>query len=159
MKRALLVAVIAVLPAVASAQTAPDLIIHHAKVFTADPAHRFAEAVAVKGNRIVAVGTNADVTALAGGGTKTLKAAGRVVVPGFNDAHTHQGPRPEGFVSGMDNDASWELASAALGNATEETPGDVWIYGTIRGGMGLENVFGGGVYLLEFGTERRAGLD
>ncbi|MEA2339390.1 MAG: hypothetical protein QOE82_3397, partial [Thermoanaerobaculia bacterium] len=132
MKRALLVAVVAAFPFVANAQsTAPDLIIHHAKVFTADPAHRFAEAVAVKGNRIVAVGTNADVTKLAGDGTKQIDAGGRVVVPGFNDAHTHQGPRPEGFVSGMENDASWDLASAALANAAEETAGDVWLYGTI----------------------------
>ena len=131
MKRALLVAVIAVLPAVARAQTAPDLIIHHAKVFTADPAHRFAEAVAVKGNRIVAVGTNAEITALAGTATKRLNAGGRVVIPGINDAHTHQGPRPEGFVAGMDNNPSWELASAALANASEESASDLWIFGTI----------------------------
>lgn len=132
MKRALLVAVLAVLPAVVRAQTGePDLIIHHAKVFTPDPAHRFAEAVAVKGNRIVAVGTNAEITALAGAATTRLNAGGRVVIPGLNDAHTHQGPRPEGFVVGMDNNPTWDLASAALGNASEETAGDLWIFGTI----------------------------
>ena len=132
MKRALLVAVIAVLPAVARAQTgAPDLIIHHAKVFTPDPAHRFAEAVAVKGNRIVAVGTNADITALAGDATKRFDAGGRVVIPGINDAHTHQGPRPEGFIAGMEDNPTWDLASAALSNASEETASDLWIFGTI----------------------------
>jgi len=132
MKRALLVAVLAVLPAVARAQSgAPDLIIHHAKVFTPDAAHRFAEAVAVKGNRIVAVGTNADITALADDKTKRVDAGGRVVIPGFNDAHTHQGPRPEGFVVGMEDDPTWALASAALANASEETAGDLWIFGTI----------------------------
>jgi predicted amidohydrolase YtcJ len=132
MKRALLVAVIAVLPAVARAQTgAPDLIIHHAKVFTPDPAHRFAEAVAVKGNRIVAVGTSAEITALGDDKTKRFDAGGRVVIPGLNDAHTHQGPRPEHFIVGMEDNPSWALASAALANASEETSSDLWIFGTI----------------------------
>lgn len=132
MKRALLAAVVAVLPIIAVAQSeAPDLIIHHAKVFTGDPAHRFAEAVAVSGNRIVAVGTNAEITALAGRTTKRLDAAGRVVIPGFNDAHTHQGPRPAGFEMSLDDDATWDLVSAGLGGANDESPSDLWIYGTI----------------------------
>src|SRR5207248_1737145 len=84
-----------------------------------------------KGNRIVAVGTNAEITALAGDATQRIDAGGRVVIPGFNDAHTHQGPRPEGFIAGTQNDPSWALASAALANASEETPSDLWIYATI----------------------------
>src|SRR5258707_12734881 len=110
MKRALLAAVVFAFPLLASADSPPDLIIHHAKVFTADPAHRSAEAVAIRGNRIVAVGTNTEVMALAGDGTKRIDAGGRVVIPGFNDAHTHQGPRPEGFITSFDNDPRWELA-------------------------------------------------
>src|SRR5882757_4748621 len=102
MKRALLAAVVLAFPLLVFADNAPDLIIHHAKVFTADPAHRSAEAVAIRGNRIVAVGTNAEVTALAGTGTKRIDAGGRVVVPGFNDAHTHQGPQPDGFTLSLD---------------------------------------------------------
>jgi predicted amidohydrolase YtcJ len=131
MKRALLVAVVALVPAVMLAQGAPDVIIHHAKVFTGDPAHRFAEAVAIQGNRIIAVGTNAEITAMADDKTNRVDAGGRVVVPGFNDAHTHQGPRPEGFTLSLDEDASWPLLSAALASATDETPGDVWVYGTV----------------------------
>ncbi|MEA2325941.1 MAG: hypothetical protein QOE68_900 [Thermoanaerobaculia bacterium] len=131
MKRALLVAVVALVPVAVLAQSAPDLIIHHAKVFTGDPAHRFAEAVAIQGNKIVAVGTNANITAMADGKTNRIDAQGRVVVPGFNDAHTHQGPRPEGFVLSLDEDATWPLVSAGLANAAEETPGDIWVYGTI----------------------------
>jgi predicted amidohydrolase YtcJ len=131
MKRALLVAVIVFLPAVLFAQAAPDLIIHHAKVFTGDSAHRFAEAVAIQGNTIVAVGTNAGITAMADEKTKQIDAGGRVVVPGFNDAHTHQGPRPEGFALSLDQDAPWPLVSAALAGAADETAGDMWVYGTI----------------------------
>src|SRR3954468_22999996 len=131
MKRALLVRVVALLPFAVLAQSAPDVIIHDAKVFTGDPAHRFAEAVAIRDNKIVAVGTNADITAMADDKTNRIDAGGRVIVLGFNDAHTHQGPRPEGFSLSLDRDVPWPLVSAALANATEETPGDIWIYGTI----------------------------
>ncbi|MEA2413925.1 MAG: hypothetical protein QOI58_582 [Thermoanaerobaculia bacterium] len=131
MKRALLVAVVALLPVAVLGQSAPDLIIHHAKVFTGDPAHRFAEAVAIQGNKIVAVGTNADITAMADRKTNRIDAGGRVVVPGFNDAHTHQGPRPEGFTLSLDENAGWPLVSAALAGAADETAGDLWIYGTV----------------------------
>src|SRR4051794_2969922 len=131
MKRALLVAVVVLLPVAVLAQSAPDVIIHHAKVFTADPAHRFAQAVAIRDNKIVAVGTNAGIIAMADDKTNRIDAGGRVIVPGFNDAHTHQGPRPEGFSLSLEQDAAWPLVSAALTNATEETPGDMWVYGTI----------------------------
>ena len=131
MKRALLVVVVAFLPLVVLAQSAPDLIIHHAKVFTGDPAHRFAEAVAIQDNKIVAVGTNTEIMALADHKTHSVDAQGRVVVPGFNDAHTHQGPRPDGFALSLDDNAGWPLVSAALAGAADETPGDFWIYGTI----------------------------
>jgi predicted amidohydrolase YtcJ len=132
MKRVLLVAVIALLPVALLGQgAAPDIIIHHAKVFTADAAHRFAEAVAIEGNKIVAVGTNAEIVAMAGNRTNRIDAGGRVVVPGFNDAHTHQGPRPEGFVMSPDQNATWPLVSAALAGAVDETPGDFWLYATV----------------------------
>jgi predicted amidohydrolase YtcJ len=132
MKRVFLAAVIAAFPFMAIAQSdAPDLIIHHGKVFTAGPSNRWAEAVAIRGNRIVAVGTNAQITALAGNATKRVDAGGHVVVPGFNDAHTHQGPKPEGFALSTEDDPTWALASAALVNSGEETSGDFWVFGTI----------------------------
>ena len=132
MKRVLLAAVAAIFPFIASAQdAAPDLIVHHGRVFTADPSHRWAEAVAIRGNRIVAVGRTTEIAALAGDTTKRVDAGGRVVVPGFNDAHTHQGPRPDGLRLALDHDPTWAVVSAALVNAAEETPGDAWVYGTI----------------------------
>jgi predicted amidohydrolase YtcJ len=131
MKRTLLAAVVFLVPFLAFADDAPDLIIHHAKIFTADPAQRWAEAVAIRGNRIVAVGTNAEVTARAGTATRRIDAGGKLVVPGFNDAHTHQGPQPPGFAMSLDPDPTWALVSAGIGGATDESSGDLWIYGTI----------------------------
>lgn len=68
---------------------APDLIIVNAAVRTMDAAKPAAEAVAVAGSRISAVGTSADLRALAGAKTRVLDAGGKSVLPGFNDAHVH----------------------------------------------------------------------
>ncbi|HEV3485046.1 MAG TPA: amidohydrolase, partial [Vicinamibacterales bacterium] len=67
----------------------PDLIIVNAKVHTVDPAKPSAEAVAVCGEIIARVGPSTDVGRLAGPGTRVIDARGRLLVPGFNDAHVH----------------------------------------------------------------------
>lgn len=66
-----------------------DLLILGGRVHTLDPADREAEAVAVAGDRIAAVGSSADLLGLAGDGTKVVDVAGRAVLPGLIDAHTH----------------------------------------------------------------------
>jgi predicted amidohydrolase YtcJ len=74
---------------VAQAQPPADLLILNGKVYTADAAAHFQEAVAVRGNRIAAVGTTRELEALRGPATVVLDAGGRAVMPGFNDVHTH----------------------------------------------------------------------
>jgi predicted amidohydrolase YtcJ len=78
-----------VLPAGARAAEPADLVLRNAVVHTVDPSRPRAEAVAVRGNRIVAVGSNADVQPFAGSRTRVLDLAGRTVVPGFDDSHAH----------------------------------------------------------------------
>jgi len=68
---------------------APDLLLLNAAVRTMDDAQPRAEAVAVLGNRIAAVGTTAELRPLAGPKTRVIDAGGRTVLPGFNDAHVH----------------------------------------------------------------------
>lgn len=75
--------------AAAASGTAPDLVLHNGKVFTVDPDRPWASAVAVRGARIAAVGEDAPVLALAGPETVTIDLGGRLLVPGFNDAHVH----------------------------------------------------------------------
>ena len=67
----------------------PDVIIINAKVHTVDARRPFAEAVAVCGETITRVGTTAGIRPLAGPSTRVIDAGGRLVVPGFNDAHVH----------------------------------------------------------------------
>jgi predicted amidohydrolase YtcJ len=73
------------------AQTKPaaDTIIQNANVWTVDPALPQAEAVAILGDRIVAVGSNQQVDAWRGPHTQVVDAAGKRLLPGFNDAHVH----------------------------------------------------------------------
>src|SRR5579862_562173 len=68
---------------------AADLIITNAKVYTVDKQQPRAEAVAVLGERIAAVGSASAIDAWRGPGTRVIDAGGRVVLPGFNDAHVH----------------------------------------------------------------------
>lgn len=67
----------------------PDLILTDARIRTMDPGNPVARALAVAGGRIVAVGSAADVVALAGPGTRVVNLRGRAVLPGLIDSHTH----------------------------------------------------------------------
>ena len=77
----------------AQAKPAADLIVTNANVWTVDGKLPSAQAVAIIGERIVAVGSQADVQGWRGASTRVIDAGGRLVLPGFNDAHVH-------FVSG-----------------------------------------------------------
>jgi predicted amidohydrolase YtcJ len=83
------------LTSVAAAQSKPaaDLIISDAKIWTGDASKPTAESVAVLGDRIVAVGSNSEVDAWRDSNTKVIDAQGKLLLPGFDDAHVH-------FVSG-----------------------------------------------------------
>jgi len=65
------------------------LLITNAKVYTVDEAQPWAEAVAVRGNRIVFVGSAGDAEALRGPDTKVIDGAGRTLLPGIIDSHYH----------------------------------------------------------------------
>ncbi|MEO6298175.1 MAG: amidohydrolase [Paracoccaceae bacterium] len=68
---------------------AVDMIITGARVLTMDEGRPRAEAVAIAGGRIVAVGSDAEIAALAGPGVRVIKAGGRTLLPGFFESHLH----------------------------------------------------------------------
>ncbi len=70
-------------------ESQPDLVLRGGQVYTADAARSWAQAVAVRGSTIVAVGTDADVIALSGPRTEMIDLRGRMLLPGFTDAHVH----------------------------------------------------------------------
>ena len=67
----------------------PDLIVHHGKLVTVDERFSIAEALAVKGDRIQAVGPNETILKLAGPQTKLVDLKGRTLIPGLCDSHVH----------------------------------------------------------------------
>jgi predicted amidohydrolase YtcJ len=79
---------VAVLSVAQSAAT-PDLILHNARIYTMDAARTTAEAIAIRGDRIARVSTNADVLALRGSATRVIDVSGAAIVPGLQDAHAH----------------------------------------------------------------------
>ncbi len=83
-----------------------DLVIVHGRVWTVDHAHPQAEAVAIQGSLIVAVGTDAEIARWTGPATKRIDAQGKSVLPGFIDAHVH-------FSSGGGEISSVHLRDAA----------------------------------------------
>ena len=66
-----------------------DLVMVNGGIFTADPARPWAQALAVRGETILAVGSNAEIRALAGPDTRIVDLAGRMALPGFHDSHLH----------------------------------------------------------------------
>src|SRR6202050_5553245 len=70
-------------------QPAPDLILTDGKIITVDERFTIAQALAIKGTRIVAVGTNQEMAQLAGTNTRRIDLMGRSVIPGLIDNHMH----------------------------------------------------------------------
>jgi predicted amidohydrolase YtcJ len=70
-------------------QPAPDLVLSNGKIITVDERFTIAQAVAIKGDRIVAVGTNQEMAQLAGTNARRIDLLGRAVIPGLIDNHIH----------------------------------------------------------------------
>jgi hypothetical protein len=114
----------------AAAREHPDLILRNGRVITIDPRQPAAEAIAIAGDRILAVGSNADVGALAVAGTRTVDLGGSPVVPGFIDAHTHPAYSGRRHLRFIDCDLR---SIAAIQDAVREraakTPPGEWVVG------------------------------
>jgi predicted amidohydrolase YtcJ len=109
----------------------PSIIIIKGRVFTGESSRPFAEALAIEGNKITAVGTDAEIKALAGEKTKVIDAQDRLVIPGINDAHTHPGMGMPSYPIASGLDTSWSDITAAIASALDETPADLWLTGTL----------------------------
>ena len=107
-----------------------DWLIVNGNVFTADPQQEVARAVAVRGNRIVWVGSDADAAAWRGAGTQVIDAGGKTVMPGIIDSHFH-------LLTGSIEAADMQLDGAYTLDEVAQTlrawaadhPNDPWIVG------------------------------
>jgi len=87
MLRIALVALLGV--AVYAQQPPPDLILTNGKIITVDERFSIAQAVAIRGDRIAATGTNQEIGQLAGANTRRIDLKGKAVIPGLIDNHMH----------------------------------------------------------------------
>jgi predicted amidohydrolase YtcJ len=108
----------------------PDLIIVNATVHTMDPGQAVAQAIAILGDRIVAVGTDKEIKKLAGPLTRTIDAKKQLVLPGFNDSHVHflSGGFQLSSVDLRDADSPQEFADRVR-RFSEKLPAGRWITG------------------------------
>lgn len=120
----------------ATTPPAPDLILYNARVWTAEDAQPWAEAVAVRGDRIVAVGTSKDLLRQKGADTRTVDLKRQMVMPGFIDAHTHFENATDWFfeVRLIDVDDEREMLSR-LKETLARVPPDMWVTGVEWGGL------------------------
>jgi predicted amidohydrolase YtcJ len=113
----------------AGGQRRVSLLLFNGKVFVSDKNYSMAQAVAVDGGRIVAVGTNAEIKSHFTG-ARTIDLGGRLVTPGFNDAHLH-------FLNGglslarVDLNGAKTLAEAKrrVAEKVKELPAGAWVLG------------------------------
>jgi predicted amidohydrolase YtcJ len=106
------------------------LAVVNARVWTGDPRRPWADGVAVRGDRLAAVGSSAEIRKLASGGARVVDARGAMLVPGFIDAHVH-------FIDGGFRLASVQLRDAAtpeefarrIAEFARTVPPGTWITG------------------------------
>jgi predicted amidohydrolase YtcJ len=117
------------IPRAASAQTA-TLALLHGHVVTVDSAKPEAEAIAIAGDRILAVGSDAEIRALVGPSTRVIDLAGRLAIPGFIEGHGHlmglgESKRLVDFTTAR----SWDEIVARAAAAVRSAPRGAWIVG------------------------------
>lgn len=102
----------------------------NAKIFTANPLQPAAQAVAVRGNRIVCVGNNADALAWRGDNTRAIDAQNNTLLPGINDAHFHllHGSLHLDAMS-FDGVRDYDALAAVIKKFASENPEREWLNG------------------------------
>jgi len=113
--------------------TPPDLILVNGTILTVDPSDSIAEAIAIRGDKISAVGDRSFIESLAGPNTRRVNLDGRTVTPGLLDAHAHFSPsqfnRPDILDLSYPHVKSIKDVQEAIARRAQEVPPGGWIQG------------------------------
>ena len=110
--------------------SSPDTILYNANVITVNPNKPKAQAIAISGERVVAIGENNQILKLANSTTRKIDIAGKTVVPGFIDAHSHPASSGLSHLRNVDIDLrSIEEIKKAIHERSKSTPPGEWILG------------------------------
>ncbi|MEJ7813386.1 MAG: amidohydrolase [Gemmatimonadaceae bacterium] len=114
----------------ADAAAAADLVLVGGRIVTVDSARPEAQAVAIRGDRIVAVGSDADVRRLAGKATQVIELGGRLAIPGFIEGHGHfTGLGDSKTILDLTTARTWDDIVAMVGEAAAKAQPGEWIRG------------------------------
>lgn len=106
------------------------LVIHHGKIATVDDQKPEAQALAARGDTIVAVGTDAEIAAHVGPRTRVIDLAGRRAIPGFIEGHGHfTGVGESRIVLNLMGVKNWDEVVAMVKEAAAQAGPGVWIRG------------------------------
>ena len=114
--------------AIALAQA--DLVLRNGKIVTMEAAHPTAQAIAVRGGLIVAVGSDADMKSLIGTKTRVIDLSGKLAIPGFIEGHGHfMGVGQYKMNLNLRNARNWDEIVAMVADAAKKAPPGAWILG------------------------------
>ena len=110
--------------------TRPDTILYNGRILTMAARQREVEALAVAGDRVLAIGTSDEMLALAEAGTRRVDLGGKRVTPGFNDAHSHPCDSGVALLTQVPLEMdSIEAINSALHSKAAVTPPGKWVIG------------------------------
>lgn len=114
-----------------------DTILTNGKIFTSNAAHPYVQALAIRGDRIIAAGDTTSIAALAGPETERIDLGGRTVIPGINDAHNHLeiGPADAVELQFDSFDPTWDQVKAKIIAAVAEKPKGSFIDADVGGNI------------------------
>jgi predicted amidohydrolase YtcJ len=134
LRRSVCTTLLALIPMLAGsctgAATPADLVLRNGKVVTMDSTAPQAQAVAVTGDRITAVGSDADIKQYVGPNTKVIDLDGHLAIPGFNESHGHFTGLGEGLAElNLMGVPSWQQIAQMVGTAAKTAKAGAWIQG------------------------------
>lgn len=113
-----------------SAEKPAELILNNGKILTMDAGRPEATAIAIRGDRIAAVGTDAEIDRFRGEGTRLVDLAGKTAMPGFIDGHAHlTGIGDARIALDLRGAHSWDEVVARVAGAVKKARPGEWILG------------------------------
>jgi predicted amidohydrolase YtcJ len=117
-------------PAASAPADPADLLLVNGRIVTVDSAHPTAEAIAIKGDRIMALGTTAEMDKLKGPATRRIDLQGKLAIPGFIEGHGHfLGLGSSRMHLNLSSVESWDNVIAMVGASTRDIADGAWISG------------------------------
>ena len=104
------------------------MILFNGRIFTSNAGQPYVEALAIRGERIFAVGTSKEIVTIAGKEARRIDLRGHTVIPGINDAHRHLAVGPKTYELPIKNmDPQWKEIIESLASAVATVPKETWI--------------------------------